>query len=86
MHTVELLEAAANMAAQLGYCVRRDWLAGQGGGACTVRGEKWLFLDLATDYAEQLDVVLTALRTEPTLDATELPDELATRLDRSQAA
>ncbi len=86
MHTVELLEAAVKMATQLGYCVRREWLAGQGGGACTVRGQNWLFLDLATDYAEQLDVVLTALRIEPSLDATELPHELAARMDRPQAA
>jgi hypothetical protein len=46
MHTVELLQEAVEAARRLGYEVRQDWLGGNGGGHCLVRGRKWLLLDL----------------------------------------
>jgi hypothetical protein len=64
MHTVELLRAAVEAAKQLGYEVRQDWLGGDGGGHCLVRGRKWLLLDLAQTADEQIDVVADALRGE----------------------
>ena len=86
MHTVELLELALATAQASGYRVRRDWLAGQGGGACTIRGQKWLFVDLASDYAEQLEEVVDVLRNESAIDRTGLPEELAPLLTRPRAA
>ena len=47
MHTVELLQEAVDTARRLGYEVRQDWLGGNGGGHCLVRGRKWLLLDVA---------------------------------------
>ena len=47
MHTVELLNEAVETARRLGYEVRQDWLGGNGGGHCLVRGRKWLLLDVA---------------------------------------
>lgn len=64
MHTVELLEHALEAARKLGYRVRQEWLGGPGG-ACELRGQKWLFLDLGLDPGEQLGVVAAALRGEP---------------------
>jgi hypothetical protein len=64
MHTVELLDEAMEAARRLGYEVRQDWLGGDGGGHCLVRGRKWLLLDVAQTADEQLDVVGEALRTE----------------------
>ena len=43
MHTVELLEEACELAAQLGYRTRHEWLGGTGGGACQFAGQKWIF-------------------------------------------
>ena len=86
MHTVELLELALDTAQASGYRVRRDWLAGEGGGACTIRGQKWLFIDLASDYAEQLENVVDVLRSEPAIDRAKLPEELAVLLTRQRAA
>jgi hypothetical protein len=62
MHTVELLQEALEAARGLGYEVRQDWLGGNGGGHCLVRGRKWLLLDVAQTADEQLDVVVDALR------------------------
>ncbi len=64
MHTVELLQEALETARGLGYDVRQDWLGGDGGGHCLVRGRRMLLLDVAQTPDEQLDVVVDALRGE----------------------
>ena len=79
MHTVELLEHALAAARQLGYGVRHEWLEG-GGGACLLRGRKWLFLDLAQTPIEQLAQVAAVLRTEPATQRLELPPALRSYL------
>jgi hypothetical protein len=61
MHTVELLEEAIKTAHSLGYSVRQDWLGGSGG-ACEIKGKRWLFVDLSLPPLEQLDQVLSAIR------------------------
>ena len=63
MHTVDKLDRAKGMARQRGYRIREEWLSGAGG-ACVIRGEKWLFLDLGSSPAEQLELVQEALREE----------------------
>ena len=65
MHTVELLEEAIALAQRMGYQIRQEWLGGNGGGACEIKGRKSIFLDLALGPADQLDQVLNALRREP---------------------
>ena len=60
MHIAAQLEAALEQARQQGFRLRSEWLGG-GGGACEIHGEQWLFLDLALEPNEQLELVLTAL-------------------------
>ena len=62
MHTVDLLEQACEIAEQLGYHTRQEWLGGSGGGACEFAGRKWIFVDLALSVFEQLEQVTEALR------------------------
>ena len=62
MHTVELLDEALDLAAQLGFAIRQEWLGGSGGGGCEIKGRKCLFLDLALSPLEQLDQVAQAIR------------------------
>ena len=76
MHTVELLEQALKVAGQLGYQVRQDFLGGSGGGGCEIKGQKWLFLDLAQDPSDHLEQVLEALRREPDADTIVMPGAL----------
>jgi hypothetical protein len=70
MHVAAQLEAALEQARQRGFRLRSEWLGGAGGGACELRGERWLFLDLALEPSEQLEQVLAAL-------SAGLPDKAA---------
>jgi hypothetical protein len=81
MHTVELLNEAVDTARRLGYEVRQDWLGGNGGGHCLVRGRKWLLIDIAQSAEEQLEVVAEALRSESGANRLIRSPELAERLD-----
>ena len=47
MHTVELLEYALETARAIGFQIREVWLGGTGGGACVLKGQKWIFLDVS---------------------------------------
>lgn len=62
MHTVELLERALELARQAGYKIRQEWLEDCRGGACIVKGQKWLFLDPTRSPRDQLEEVLMVLR------------------------
>jgi hypothetical protein len=86
MHTVELLKEAVATAQQLGYEVRQDWLGGNGGGHCLVRGRKWLLLDVAQTADEQLNVVADALRDENAAAQIVRSPQLAERLNVRRAA
>jgi len=86
MHTVELLQEALESARRLGYEVRQDWLGGDGGGHCLVRGRRLLLLDVAQSPDEQLDVVVDALRGEPRMPSLKISQTLAERLDERAVA
>jgi hypothetical protein len=86
MHKVELLNEAVGAARRLGYEVRQDWLGGNGGGHCIVRGRKWLLLDVAQTVDEQLHVVSEALRGEAGAKQVVNSVELANRLNVRSAA
>ena len=85
MHTVVLLAHALNLAERLGYVVRQEWLDGNRGGGCELRGRKFLFVDLAASPADQLEMVLGALRGELRAAELSMPQELrdVLRLRRS---
>jgi hypothetical protein len=79
MHTVELLDAALDLAGRLGYTIRQDCLAGSGG-ACELNGRKLFFLDLDLGPADQLEQLIEILRREPAVGTLPMPDELGTLL------
>jgi hypothetical protein len=80
MHTVEVLEQAIESARRLGFKIRMEWLGGNSGGSCEIRGEPWIFIDLALSADEQLAVVLDALEQEA--DQTVLPLPIQPTLQR----
>jgi hypothetical protein len=86
MHTVELLQEALEAARRLGYEIRQDWLGGNGGGHCLVRGRKWILLDLAQTADEQLNVLADALRGDSGAARAVKSPELAARLSVRSAA
>lgn len=77
MHTVDLLEESLTLVQQTGYLLRQEWLGGSGGGGCEIKGQKWVFLDLALGPIDQLEQVLDALRHEPTAAGLPMSRELA---------
>jgi len=86
MHTVELLEQAMEVARQLGYGTRQEWLGGSGGGACEFGGHKWIFVDLALNVVEQLDQVTAAIRRDPAIYVVDLSPEMRKFLGVPKAA
>jgi hypothetical protein len=86
MHTAELLKEALEAAGRMGFEVRQDWLGGNGGGHCLVRGRKWVLLDVAQSTEEQLSVVADALRDEPGVTRFVRSPELADRLQAGRIA
>ncbi len=76
MHTVELLDHALDLAGRLGYEIRQEWLGGNSGGGCELRGRKIFFLDLALTAEDQLEQALEALRHDPDAPALPMADPL----------
>lgn len=64
MHTIEKLERAIAEAVQRGYEVRMEPLGGASGGLCEFGKRRWIFVDMTASVTEQLEQVLSALRTE----------------------
>ncbi len=83
MHTVELFERLVDVARQLGYEIRHEYLGGVGGGRCEVAGRKWIFVDLAVSAAEQLDQLVEALQEDPAIHSVSLPDRIAQLMQRA---
>ena len=85
MHTVTLLEQATALARQAGYTVRQEWTGGTGG-ACQIKGRKFLFLDVNAGPLEQLDQVLQALRGDPATINLPMPAALREALGMRKSA
>ena len=75
------LDAVIQVFERLGVKLRKERLGGTGGGLCTLRGERVLFIDLDADPATQLDRGLAALSTVPELDSMYLVPALRERID-----
>jgi hypothetical protein len=86
MHTVELLEEATSLAARLGFKIRQEWFGGCAAGACEIKGQKWIFIDLALSPREQLEQVLAALREMAILPDLAASGHLQTLLQPRRAA
>ncbi len=77
------LETLLATAEQLGIEVRRESLGGEGGGLCSLRGRRVLFVDTAADAATRYDRTVAALASLPELQDRYLPPELREDLDRA---
>ncbi|HEV3005929.1 MAG TPA: hypothetical protein VGX78_15790 [Pirellulales bacterium] len=86
MHTADLLEQALQAAAKLGYGVRQEWLGGSGGGDCEIKGQKWIFVDLALSLPDQLEQVAEVLRREDGTAISVQPGDLGRLVERRKAA
>lgn len=78
--TLGLLAEARQLAADLGYQVREEALGDLPGGPCMVAGVKQVILNLEHAPAERLDRLLTAIASDPRIDAEPKSRLLAAQL------
>ena len=62
MDSLQLLAEALNIARQLGFEIREELIGEGKGGACRIRGRKYLFLDPQLGPRDRLQRVLDAIR------------------------
>ncbi len=86
MHAAALLAEALELARQMDFQIREEYLDGAGGGHCAFAGKKWLLLDVTQSPQEQLADVADALRHEPALARRSLSPGLAALLQAKLAA
>ena len=69
---------------RLSIDVRREHLGGEGGGLCTVRGQRLLFVDLDADIGTQLAASIRAVSAIPEIQSVYLPQVLRELLDQAE--
>jgi len=85
MQAQELLTALLELAENAGLEVRKEYLGGEGGGLCILRGKRILFLDTAADTAEQVAHTAAALSKLPELDTMYVLPQVREELDKYDA-
>ncbi|MBI4718801.1 MAG: hypothetical protein HY763_13420 [Planctomycetes bacterium] len=80
------LELLYELLGRLEVEVRRESMGGAGGGVCTLRGRRVLFVDLDADAATCVEAALAALASDSRADTLFLPPALRERVDRLRAA
>ncbi|NLS91244.1 MAG: hypothetical protein GXX96_03550 [Planctomycetaceae bacterium] len=86
MHTVELVREAIALAQRAGYRIRQEYLGSAMGGGCEFGGRKWVFLDVSSGPADQLDQLLGVLRHNPAVTGMPMSDELRNRVAAKKTA
>ncbi|MCP4590759.1 MAG: hypothetical protein GY842_08440 [bacterium] len=76
------LNQLTHLAEELGLEVRHATLGGKGGGVCTIRGRRVLFIDTTADLATRLECVVCALAGIPEIETRFVRPELRELLGR----
>ena len=82
MDPMPQLDTLVELFGRLGIPVRRELLGGDGGGLCTMRGQRVLFVDTAAYEVTQRDCCLRALARLPEADAMYLSPALREAIER----
>ncbi len=77
------LDALLAAAEQLGIEIRRVPLGGEGGGLCSLRGQRVLFVDASADTATRYDKTVDAMARLPELQDRYLPPLVREDLERA---
>lgn len=76
------LETLLSLARELGIDVRTEPLGGDGGGLCSLKGRRVLFVDTAADLDTRYERTAAALAGLQELDGRYLPPEIRDDLQR----
>ena len=85
MELEERLSWLAGLAERMGVAVRFERLGGEGGGLCTLKSQRMLFVDLDADPRTRYESTLVALGGLPELRDYHLPPVIAEDLERLTA-
>lgn len=75
------LESLLTVAEEAGIDVRTEYMGGEGGGLCMLKGKKVLFVDISADLATRYDRTVAALAGLEELDARFIVPEVRSDLD-----
>ena len=79
------LDEILELFGRLGIEVRIERLGGEGGGLCTVRGHRVLFVDADADVATRVERCLSGLAGVPEVDSVYLPPSLREEVERRRS-
>ena len=86
MDVEERLDWLTGWAERAEIGVRRERLGGEGGGLCTLKGRRILFLDLDADVQTRYETTLLALGGLPELQNHHIPPIVAEDLERLESS
>lgn len=82
MDTTAQFDTILEFLERLGIEVRLERLGGTGGGLCTLRGVRIVFVDLDADPATRLESCIRALSALPELETVFVPPAIRESIDR----
>src|SRR5512140_2597081 len=85
MEISQRMEALLTLAEEMGIEVRAEFMGGDGGGLCRLRGRQVLFVDTSADLASRYDRTLTAMAGLAGLDDHYLVPEVRQDLEHQRA-
>lgn len=86
MDVCSKLDALLQIAEELGLPIRREYLGGEGGGLCILKGTRVLFVDLSADHETRYERTLSGLVQLPELETRYIPPEIRIDLERRKGS
>jgi hypothetical protein len=84
MDLAERLESLLEVAEQMGVEIRAEFMGGDGGGLCTLKGQRVLFVDTSADLNTRYERTLAALAPLAELDDHFLVPALRQDIERQR--
>jgi hypothetical protein len=78
------LEALLTLAEEIGIDVRAEPMGGEGGGLCTLKGRRVLFVDTAADVATRYERTVAGLANVPELEERYVLPEVRRDLEQQR--
>ena len=76
MELADQYAAALELAERLDISVRQAAVGGEGGGLCTIKGRRILFIDTTSDLATRADIVFSEIAQLSEIDTVQMLPEL----------
>lgn len=85
MDAIAQFDAAVELLERLNIDIRREHLGGGGGGLCSLRGRRTVFIDLDADIPTRLERTIRALAELPELESAYVTPALRELIEQVKA-